>query len=128
MTHEYIGTKIVTAWPAEKDGQPGYGVKYADGYTSWSPKAAFEAAYVDIGHVAHLPAHQQRVIGERAELKDKIEKLRAFTETATFKALSGRERDLLHGQFSAMRKYERALQARIEAYLDAYPTPVGAND
>lgn len=45
MTHEYIGTKIITAWPAEKDGQPGYGVKYEDGYISWSPKETFESAY-----------------------------------------------------------------------------------
>ena len=49
MTHHYIGTKIVLAWAAEgKDGAPGYGVKYADGYTSWSPKAAFEESYRDI--------------------------------------------------------------------------------
>lgn len=45
MTHRYIGTKEVTAWPVEDAGRPGYGVKYADGYTSWSPKEAFEAAY-----------------------------------------------------------------------------------
>lgn len=45
MTHEYIGTKRVTAWPQERDGQPGYAVKYADGYISWSPAAAFEDAY-----------------------------------------------------------------------------------
>ena len=45
MTHRYIGTKEITAWQAEKDGAPGYGVKYADGYTSWSPKGAFEEAY-----------------------------------------------------------------------------------
>lgn len=45
MTHRYIGTKEVVAWAADKDGQPGYSVKYADGYTSWSPKAAFEEAY-----------------------------------------------------------------------------------
>lgn len=45
MTHQYIGTKEVTAWPAERDGQVGYGVKYADGYTSWSPKPAFDDAY-----------------------------------------------------------------------------------
>lgn len=45
MTHEYIGTKIITAWPAQKDGQPGYGVKYEDGYISWSPQGTFEAAY-----------------------------------------------------------------------------------
>lgn len=45
MTHRYIGTKEVTAWAADKDGKPGYGVKYADGYTSWSPKDAFEESY-----------------------------------------------------------------------------------
>ncbi len=48
----YIGTKIIQAEPHEKDygppethGQPGYRVVYPDGYTSWSPKAAFEEAY-----------------------------------------------------------------------------------
>lgn len=45
MTHRYIGTKEVTAWAADKEGHAGYGVKYADGYTSWSPKSQFEEAY-----------------------------------------------------------------------------------
>ena len=49
MTHRYIGTKEIVAWPAEKDllagPTAGYSVKYADGYTSWSPKEAFEQAY-----------------------------------------------------------------------------------
>lgn len=45
MTYRYIGTKEITAWGQEKDGQPGYAVKYADGYTSWSPRDTFEAAY-----------------------------------------------------------------------------------
>ena len=45
MTHDYYGTKRITAWEQEKDGAPGYAVKYADGYTSWSPKDTFEAAY-----------------------------------------------------------------------------------
>lgn len=45
MTHRYIGTKEIVAWPAEKDGKAGYGVKYEDGYTSWSPANVFEKAY-----------------------------------------------------------------------------------
>lgn len=45
MTHDYYGTKRITAWPEQRDGQDGYAVKYADGYVSWSPKATFEAAY-----------------------------------------------------------------------------------
>lgn len=45
MTHDYYGTKRVTAWPEQRDGQDGYAVKYADGYVSWSPKSTFESAY-----------------------------------------------------------------------------------
>ena len=45
MTHKYIGTKVITAWSAARDGEAGYAVKYADGYTSWSPKVVFEEAY-----------------------------------------------------------------------------------
>ena len=49
----YIGTKIIEAesCPAWKDagdhktGDPGYRVRYSDGYESWSPTDVFEAAY-----------------------------------------------------------------------------------
>lgn len=50
MTQHYIGSKQVLAWPEERDGKPGYAVKYPDGYTSWSPKETFEAAYLPQGH------------------------------------------------------------------------------
>jgi Protein of unknown function (DUF2829) len=52
MTHSYIGTKEITGWHSERDGVPGYAVKYEDGYTSWSPVEAFEKAYrvCDPGH------------------------------------------------------------------------------
>lgn len=65
---QYIGSKIVKAWPCFRipviggryeyckldevvptciTGQPedGYRVQYEDGYLSWSPKAVFEKAY-----------------------------------------------------------------------------------
>ncbi|MEN6536664.1 MAG: DUF2829 domain-containing protein [Bryobacteraceae bacterium] len=45
MTKNYIGTKEILAWGQEKDGKPGYAVKYPDGYISWSPKDVFDAAY-----------------------------------------------------------------------------------
>lgn len=52
----YIGTKIIQAEPRNKDygpveqqGEPGYSVVYPDGYTSWSPAAAFEEAYREAG-------------------------------------------------------------------------------
>ncbi|WP_024349648.1 DUF2829 domain-containing protein [Aurantimonas coralicida] len=54
MTQDYYGTKRITAWPATgEDGQAeGYAVKYADGYTSWSPKDVFEAAYQPLGSLS----------------------------------------------------------------------------
>lgn len=45
MTRRYIGTKEVTAYRQDKNGESGYGVIYSDGYTSWSPKDVFEASY-----------------------------------------------------------------------------------
>lgn len=41
----YIGTKVISAEPAEREGKAGYKVVYHDGYTSWSPKETFEEAY-----------------------------------------------------------------------------------
>lgn len=51
MKQDYFGTKRITAWlqgresADGKTGEAGYAVQYEDGYTSWSPKATFEAAY-----------------------------------------------------------------------------------
>ena len=44
---KYIGTKIIEAEIAANpyDGIEGYRVVYADGYTSWSPRKAFDDAY-----------------------------------------------------------------------------------
>ncbi len=48
---KYIGTKLIEAEFAYKvDGEnqsaePGYKVRYADGYESWSPQKVFEEAY-----------------------------------------------------------------------------------
>ena len=46
----YIGTKIIQAEPMKKDGEPGYKVRYSDGYESWSPKKTFEQAYREISN------------------------------------------------------------------------------
>jgi hypothetical protein len=48
MTMQYIGTKMVVAWPQEKDGEDGYAVKYDNGYISWSPVNVFESAYLPL--------------------------------------------------------------------------------
>lgn len=44
----YVGSKIILARPQERDGEPGYEVRYPDGYISWSPKDTFETAYREV--------------------------------------------------------------------------------
>ena len=54
--NQYIGTKIIEGEPCpawkdaggHKTGDPGYRVRYQDGYESWSPKDVFEAAYLPV--------------------------------------------------------------------------------
>ena len=45
---KYIGTKIIHASPATKDGECGYEVVYPDGYKSFSPEGVFEEAYREL--------------------------------------------------------------------------------
>ena len=116
MTQEYIGTKQVTAWVQSKDGAEGYAVKYPDGYISWSPKGVFEGAYLPLGHITHMPAHQQRVIGEFAQLTDKLGKLSGFVGTDLFLGLSEAEQDRLLRQAAAMRDYAAVLAERVASF------------
>lgn len=54
MSQYYIGVKIIEAWVQEKNGLLGYGVRYPDGYISWSPKEQFERAYFPLGENATI--------------------------------------------------------------------------
>lgn len=118
MTQEYLGVKQVTAWEEEKDGQPGYAIKYPDGYRSWSPKAVFEEAYLPLGHISHLPAHEQRMIGEYAYLSKLTAGAYAFLDKihageAPIQAGSIEHRNL-KVQAGYMRQYQGALYDRID--------------
>ena len=110
---EYIGTKQVTAWPELKQGVEGFAVKYADGYTSWSPRDVFEQAYIGIGQVKEKPAHIQRMIGEKAQLDDRLVKLKALIKTPGFRELSAKSQELLTAQAGAMGEYSDLLQERL---------------
>lgn len=64
---KYIGTKIVHAEPATGPSGDGYNVVYKDGYKSWSPKEAFEEAYVAIDSIPNklsLDDLKAKVVGE----------------------------------------------------------------
>lgn len=116
MTQSYIGTKQVLAWEQEKDGQPGYAVKYPDGYVSWSPKEVFEQAYLPMGHVDHLKPHEQRVVGEHVQLKSNLDKLIAFINSDAFAKLPEEDQQLLSIQLWHMASHVAVLQVRMERF------------
>lgn len=126
---KYIGTKQVEAEPmtmgqaygkgflqvgrvpneTEQD-KPGYHVKYADGYESWSPAEPFEQAY----KVADT--FVDRLLIERYELNERLNKLRQFIESPKFVEIVTDEyqRLLLSKQESRMHEYLEILDERIK--------------
>lgn len=63
-----------------------------------------------------LLPHQQRVVEERDELADRLQKLTAFLDTPTFDALPKAERHRLAQQQAVMRHLAAVLKERIEAF------------
>lgn len=139
-TQHFVGTKIVKAramtrgeynayrgWtlpPGEAAFDMGYLVEYLDGggpndprhagYISWSPEAPFKEAYLAIGGLDGLTPHQQRLIGERAQLEDKLTKLHEFLKTPIFTALAEDDKVLLEKQVRVMEDYSAILAVRLE--------------
>lgn len=123
---KYIGTKQVSATPAwridgkvyPKDGEvprsmnreDGYKVVYEDGYESWSPKDVFEKAY----KVAET--FLDRLMIERKELAEKLEKLCLFTDSPKFMYVvkDENQRELLIKQRDYMGEYLNILNQRIK--------------
>lgn len=72
---QYIGTKLIDAefCPAWKDcgehktGDPGYRVRYPDGYESWSPRDVFERAYLPVTVNSHLRTDAPSISQEMVE-------------------------------------------------------------
>lgn len=114
MTQHYVGTKIITAWKQEKDGKPGYAVKYEDGYISWSPAEAFEKAYIAIGHIGQFQPHEQRVFGEHATIDNNYEKLKSFIGGKVFPTLTEDEQELLNQQLHLLEGLRDVLTARTQ--------------
>lgn len=99
----------------KKEPEQGYGVKYEDGYTSWSPKGVFEAAYVPMGHADGLQPHVQRVVAEKAQLDDRLVKLGAFLKSPRFLELGEHARNLLNKQHALMEELSEVLAQRLES-------------
>ena len=71
--NEYRGWTI----PEDEDPEdPGYFVRYSDGYVSWSPKHVFEQSYMEVDDNKDLPSGIS--IGQRM-----VDEFVAYTETIT---------------------------------------------
>ena len=123
---KYIGTKQIEAEPmtmgeayrrnllktgrvpndSEKDN-PGFYVRYQDGYESWSPAETFNKAY----KIADTPL--DRMIIEHQELMDKINKLEKFLSSEGFDSLNYKMQTLLDMQYQVMTEYSLILKERI---------------
>jgi hypothetical protein len=60
--------------------------------------------------------HQERVVVEKKELDEKLDKLKSFLEQPLFRSLPLDEQGRLHHQCDAMEDYSEILGARIEAF------------
>lgn len=75
----YVGSKIIHATPQlhADTNRAGYQVIYEDGYTSWSPKDVFEAAYCENGNLTSgmaidLAQSTERVVRRRSWAEGKF--------------------------------------------------------
>lgn len=64
-------------------------------------------------------SYQQRVVIEKGELEEKIEKLSKFLPSATFKSLPEIDQVLLRRQLAYMEGYSRILSKRINRFNEA---------
>lgn len=63
-----------------------------------------------------IPAHQQRVLDEHAELEKRITSLGAFMHTETYAGLDSVDQDHLDIQCKSMRLYSHVLALRITRF------------
>ena len=130
---KYLGIKLIKAGPSKRltqtgdDGmystEDGYSVVYEDGYESWSPKDTFEKAYREIcdridSEGKTLQPHQERVVNEAVELKEKMIKLMSFAcnNNAIYERLEDIEKIDLKQQLLAMQYYLTILISRINRF------------
>lgn len=116
MTQHYVGTKIVVAYSAIKDGVEGYNVTYKDGYVSFCPTKQFEEANIPIGNVGHLPEWMQRLIAEQAVLQNNYRKLIDAIQNGR---VPESEVQILTEQYECMVHLYVILQARIDKFMNS---------
>lgn len=123
---EYRGWEL----PDDEDGtDEGYLVEYLDGgkpnhpdrtgyIISWSPKEQFDNSCVASGAVSSCPAHMQQVYTEKAQLIGRIQTLRSFLSTGTYRNMAKIDKQLLAAQLEVMESYRTVLEIRIQRFLE----------
>jgi hypothetical protein len=85
--------------------------------SGWTPVETITKATVPPAILpSALRPHQQRVVDEKRELDERLQKLMTFTCTPTFAALPGPERNRLAHQADTMAKYSEILGDCIAAF------------
>lgn len=64
-----------------------------------------------------LQPHQQRVVEEKSELADRLQKLQVFVGSKKFKEVAGPERGLLLEQMHHMTYYYLTLKKRTDLWV-----------
>lgn len=106
-----IGRKM-RADSDEIEDELGYLVQYPDGYTSWSPKKAFEEAY------RLSETHVDRMLIEKEEVEARYLAGRKFSFSELFASLRETQKDLLRKQLDQMEAYLYTLTRRIELEVE----------
>jgi hypothetical protein len=63
-----------------------------------------------------LQAHQERVVAEKSELTEKLDRLESFVDGSVYASLSAAEQTRLSRQLLIMKLYEQVLSERIAAF------------
>jgi hypothetical protein len=110
----YAPFEVPPDWLKRHEPVPGgYYVVYADQYSSYSPPEAFESGYTQLSN-----DWRDRVVEEKRELDEKVQKLSAFleeiSEWSARPRMTQKQLDLLHAQLSYMKVYSEILTERLQ--------------
>lgn len=120
---EPVRTEVTVEWVAEEDPEAGgYLVVGPDGSMVYAEAGDFENEFkpaplqVNEANGALQP-HQQRVVAEAAELREKLGKLETFSQGDVFKELPQDEQNDLTAQQLVMGDYLKILDRRITRFV-----------
>lgn len=117
MTQVYTGTITTLGWTLDTATGAfclrGLGI---DGNPIVLSAEQAATNFLALGHIDHLPPHQQRVIAEHAVNKDRLVKLKAFIDGDVFDTLPAAERNDLYEQGQIMQDLVTVLERRIDRF------------